>query len=91
MLIACATDLGPIIGSSVGEYLALRVESAARDWLVELLRSLQLRASVFVPEREATVGTDCCESAVHRVKRNVVDLKEKQKHKLNLCLQDMSI
>ena len=55
MSLVSSPHLGPVVAGGVGENVAVAVEGAGGDGLVQLLRRLQLGARVFVPEAEAAV------------------------------------
>lgn len=67
--------LWPVVTGSVCEDVAVVVEAAGSDWLVQLLRGLQLGAGVFVPEAEASVWAHSGQRAVDGMEGNGVHLK----------------
>ena len=64
--------LGPVITDSIRKYLAVVIKTAGRYRLLQLFRRLQFRARVLIPEREPSIGTGCCQSAMNGVKLDVV-------------------
>lgn len=69
--------LGPIIAGAVGKDVAVVVKTASCDWLIKLLRGFQLRASILVPETEATIRAHRGQRAVHGMESNGIDLGQK--------------
>lgn len=67
--------LGPIIAGAVGKNVAIVVKAASCDWLIKLLRSFQLCASVLIPETEAAVRAHRGECTVHRMESDGIDLR----------------
>lgn len=65
--------LGPIVAHSVCEYLPVRIEATFRDRLLHGFGRFQLGASVFVPETECAVRSDCGQGAMHGMEGDVVD------------------
>lgn len=65
-------SLGPVVADRVGEDLTITIETTSSNRLLHLLRSLELRPGVFIPERKSTIGTCCGQCAVHRVKFDVI-------------------
>ena len=68
--------LWPIIAGSIGKDVAIAVEAAGCDWLVQLLRSLEFGAGVFVPEAESSIRANSGQCAVDRVEGDGVHLEE---------------
>lgn len=70
--------LRPVVTGSICKDVAIVVEAAGRDGLVELLRGLQLGPGVFVPEAETAIWAHCGQRAVDRMERNSIHLMGQQ-------------
>lgn len=64
--------LRPVITDGIREQLSPSTETTLSNWLFQLFRRLELSSGVFVPEAEASIRSDSGESAMVRVKRNVI-------------------
>ena len=78
MSIGSSPHLGPVVAGGVGKDVAIAVESAGGDGLVQLLRRLQLGARVFVPEAESAVRAHGGQCAVDRVEGDGVHLRPRE-------------
>ena len=79
VFLLCVVELvafAPIIRHSIGKDLPVLVEGGLGDGLLTRLASLQLGASVLVPEGEAAVRANSGEGAVHWVEGDVVHSKD---------------
>lgn len=69
--------LWPIIAGAVGKDVAIVIEAARCDWLIQLLRGFQLCASVLIPETEAAVRAHRGQCTVHWMESNGIYLVQK--------------
>lgn len=69
-----ASYLWPVVTGRVRKDVAIVVEAAGYDWLVQLLGGLQLGAGVLVPEAKAAVRAHSGQRSVDRMEGNSVHL-----------------
>ena len=66
--------LRPVVADSIGKDISITIESTGRDWLFYGFRCLQFCPSIFIPETESAITSNCSQRPVGRVERYGIHL-----------------